>query len=84
MSDWISILNGNSGAIIAIATVVLVLVTLAYACLTHKTVKEMQKAREIAFIRDQLEKFYYPLQSFVDSYVMENSLNATLAGVYKY
>jgi uncharacterized protein YoxC len=70
MSNWISILNGNSGAIIAIATIVLVIITGIYAWLTHKTVEEMQKARQVEYLEKQLEKFYYPLQDFLKNNII--------------
>jgi len=68
MSNWILTLNVNSGAITAIATVVLVIITGIYVYLTHKIAKGSEEVieqasidREIAYIRDQLEEFYYPL-----------------------
>lgn len=66
MSDLILILNDNSGAILAIATIVLVGITGIYAWLTRKTLKEMQKIRQIEYIEKQLEKFYYPIQDFLE------------------
>jgi len=56
-------LNDNSGAITSVATGALVIITIIYAWSTHKTLKEMQKARRVEYIKRQLEMFYYPLQS---------------------
>ena len=70
MSDWISILNGNSGAIVAIATIVLVLVTIVYAWLTHKTVEQSKKQQRASYIEKRLEKLYNPLDDVLNSEYM--------------
>ncbi|ADE36622.1 hypothetical protein [Methanohalophilus mahii] len=63
-------LNDNSGGIVAIATVVLVVVTIVYAWLTHETVEQSKKQQKAAYIEKQLEKLYYPLDDVINSNYM--------------
>lgn len=53
-------LNSNSGIIIALATLALVLITAYYSWLVKKTLEHTQKDRKIKFISKKLEKLCYP------------------------
>lgn len=44
-------------------SMLMVFVTIAYVFTTHEILIDSQKTRRIEFKKDQLEKFYYPLQS---------------------
>ena len=52
-SPWVEVmdwLNANSGAMTALSTAILVVVTIAYVYLTHRLVRETKAAREMAML----------------------------------
>ncbi len=63
--DW-QFFNDNSAVIQVIFTCILVGITGIYVYITHKILKEQEKARKISFIERQLEKLYYPLKNFIE------------------
>lgn len=62
-------LKDNSAAIQVIFTCILVGITGIYVYITHKILKEQEKARKISFIERRLEKLYYPLKNFIEDLV---------------
>ncbi len=65
--SWIESLNNSSGAISAIATIVLGIITAYYTFLVYATLNEMRKTREVEFIEKRLQQLYYPLKESLDS-----------------
>lgn len=54
---------GDATSATAMATTVLVVVTIYYAIITNSILNETRKSREIKYIEEKLEKFYLPLQN---------------------
>ena len=70
--DW-QFFNDNSALmqvfitfIQAVITFILAVITGIYVYITHKILKEQEKARKISFIERRLEKLYYPLKNFIE------------------
>lgn len=63
--SWIESLNTNSGAITAVSTIILAVITLIYTVLVFKTLKETIKVRQIESIEKKLQKLYYPLKDTI-------------------
>ena len=51
---------------LSITTGVLVAITAWYAYTTHKILNDQRKSRQISYIRDRLEKLYYPLRNILN------------------
>lgn len=64
----ISFLDSHAGAITAIATIVLAVITIWYAISTFRILKETQVARKIKDIEYQLAKVYLPMEKAIEDY----------------
>lgn len=66
--EIISFLDFHAGAITAIATIILAVITIWYAIITQRILKETQVARKIKDIEYQLANVYLPIEKAIEDY----------------